>query len=200
VETIPLIVVAFFGLSVTAIYSVPPIRTRNGILKDFTAGLSTPITFLGGWVAIKGWFINTEVLMLFCVYFILTSCAGMLADIHDIKGEKVVGCKTLPVEIGIKNTFNLSFFMIILSVLIILILIAMEWFNRYFTILGLFSIFWDIFLYAGCYVNFDPKKGREWNQKLLIGLTLYTIAIIIGSGINMKEEILKLLSEKRNES
>ncbi|MCK4637453.1 MAG: UbiA family prenyltransferase [Methanomicrobia archaeon] len=181
VETIPLIIVAFFGLALTAIYSVPPIRTRRGILKDFIAGLSTPTTFLGGWVAIKGWFINTEALMLLCVYFILASCAGMLADIHDIKGEKVVGCKTLPIKIGIKNTFNLSFFMTILSVLIILILIFMEWLNRYFTILGLFVILWVIFLYAKCFVNFDPEKGREWNQKLLIGLMLYTIAIIIGS-------------------
>ena len=98
-----------------------------------------------------------------------------------MKGEKPEGYKTLPVVIGAKNTFYLSFFMTVLSALGILTLIVLKFFNEYFAILGLAVVFWIIFLHLKGFVDFDPEKGREWNQKLLIGLTLYTIAIIIGS-------------------
>jgi len=182
VETIPLMIVAFFGLALTAIYSIPPIRMRKrGISKDITVGLAAPTAFLGGWMAVKGWSVGIEPLVLVSGYILLFACSQMLADIHDMKGEKTVGCKTLPVTIGIKNTFNLSFFMGILSVLVIPIPIIMGWFNKYYTAIGAFVMFWTIFVYAGCFVNFDPEKGREWNNKLLIGVTLYTIAIILGS-------------------
>ncbi len=182
VETIPLMIVAFFGLALTAIYSVPPIRMRKmGILKDITVGLAAPTAFLGGWVAIRGWSIGIEPLVLVSGYVLLFTCSQMLADIHDMKGEKTAGCRTLPVTIGIKNTFNLSFSLGILSVLVIPIPIIMGWFNKYYTILGAFVMFWIIITYIGCFVNFDPEKGREWNNKLLIGVMLYTIAIIIGS-------------------
>jgi len=182
VKTLPLMTVAFFGLALTAIYSAPPIRMRKrGILKDFTIGLILPVVFLGGWMAIKGWDIPIEIVVISSVYFLLASSSQMLSDIHDMIGEKSAGYRTLPVRIGIKNTFNLSFFMGILSVLFIPIPIIMGWFNKYYMILGGFIIFWVIFVYIRCFFSFDPEKGRKLNEKLLIGLTLYTISIIIGS-------------------
>jgi 4-hydroxybenzoate polyprenyltransferase len=182
VETIPLMIVAFFGLALTAIYSAPPIRLRKrGILKDITIGLVALTPFLGGWMAIKGWSVGIEPLILASVYFLLGTCSQMLADIHDMKGEKRAGCKTLPVRIGIKNTFNLSFSLGILSVLVIPIPVVMGWFNKYYTVLGAFVMFWIVFVYTKCLINFDPEKGRGWNNKLIIGVMLYSIAIIIGS-------------------
>jgi len=182
VETVPLMIVAFFGLALTAIYSVPPIRTKKrGILKDISIGLAGPTAFLGGWVAIKGWSISIEFAVLVFVYILLGTCSQMLADIHDMKGEKRAGCRTLPVRIGIKNTFNLSFSLGILSVLFIPIPVIVGWFNKYYTALGVFTMFWIVFVYIKCLVNFDPEKGRDWNNKVLIALALYTIAIIIGS-------------------
>ncbi|MCK4432347.1 MAG: UbiA family prenyltransferase [Methanomicrobia archaeon] len=182
VETVPLMTIAFFGLVLTAIYSIPPIRMRKrGILKDITVGLAPSTAFLGGWVAIKGWSVSIEFLVLVSVYFLLLVCSQMLADIHDMKGEKTVGWKTLPVTIGVRNTLNLSLFLGILAALFISLPIFNGWFNRYYTILGGFIIFWIVFVYVKCLVNFDPEKGREWNEKLLIGVMLYSIAIIIGS-------------------
>jgi len=182
VETIPLMIVAFFGLALGAIYSVPPINTRKrGILKNITIGLTFPTAFLGGWVAIEGWSITVKPLILISVYFFLLISESLLADIHDIVGEKRFGYKTLPVRIGIKNTSNLSFFMGILSALIIPIPFVMGCFNKYYMVLGAFVMFWIIFLHLKCRINFDPEKGRGYHQKLLIGIPLYIIAIIIGS-------------------
>ncbi|HEC95847.1 MAG TPA: hypothetical protein ENI50_02370, partial [Euryarchaeota archaeon] len=177
VETIPLMIVAFFGLALTAIYSVPPIRTKKrGILKNITTTLALPIVFFGGWVAVRGWSISIEPLILVSVIFFLIISESLLADIHDMIGEKRVGCRTLPVRIGIKNTSNLSFFMGILSVLVIPIPIIMGWLNRYYTVLGAFVMFWIIFLLLKYRINFDPEKGRGYHQKLLIGAPLYIIA------------------------
>jgi len=182
VETIPLIIVAFFGLALGAVYSIPPINTRKrGILKNITIGLTFPTAFLGGWVAVKGWSIGIELLVLISVYFFLLISESLLADIHDIIGEKRLGYKTLPVKIGIKNTSNLSFCMGILSALIIPIPFVVGWFNKYYVVLGAFVMFWIIFLHLKCRINFDPEKGRGYHQKLLIGIPLYIIAIIIGS-------------------
>lgn len=182
VETVPLMAAAFFGLTLTAIYSAPPIRMRKrGILKDLTLGFPLPTAFLGGWMAIRGWSISIEAFMIISVYFLLGPCSQMLADIHDMEGEKAAGYKPFPATFGIRNTFYLSFSMGILSALIILIQIISEWFNRYYTILGGFIIFWIVFVYVKCLVDFDPEKGREWNEKLLIGVMLYSIAIVVGS-------------------
>jgi len=182
VETTPLMIVAFFGLALTAIYSVPPIRMRKrGILKNITVGIALPTAFLGGWVAIRGWSVSTEFLVLVSVYFFFQISETLLADIHDMIGEKRVGCRTLPVRIGIKNSFNVSSFMGILSALIIPVPIIMGWFNRYYTVLGLFIMFWIIFLLLKYRINFHPEKGRVYHEKLIIGAPLYTIAIILGS-------------------
>jgi len=182
VETIPLMTVAFFGLALTAIYSVPPIRTKKrGILKNVTVAIGPPTPLLGGWMAIKGSSISIELLILISVIFFLVVCDTLLADIHDMIGEKRVGCRTLPVRIGIKNTLNLSFCMGILSALIIPIPIIMGWFNRYYTILGGLIMFWTIFTLLKYRINFDPEKGREYHQKILIGAPLYIMAIILGS-------------------
>ena len=182
IETIPLMAVAFFGLALGAIYSVPPIHIRKrGILKNIAVGLVIPTAFLGGWVAIKGWSVGIEPLILVSVYFFLSFCVMLWGDIHDIIGEKRFGYKTLPVRIGIKNSFNLSFYMGILSALIIPIPIIMGWFNRYYTVIGAFVMFWIIFLLLWYRINFDPEKGRQYYEKLIIGVPLYTIAIIIGS-------------------
>jgi 4-hydroxybenzoate polyprenyltransferase len=181
-ETIPLMTTAFFGLLLGAIYSTPPIRLRKrGILKDIAIGLVLPIPFLGGWVAVQAWSIGIEPLVLSSVAFFLSAGAQLLSDIHDMKGEKVVGWKTVPVRIGTKNTFNLSFAMGIITVMLIPIPIFMEWFNRIYTVLAVFIILWILFVYIRAFINFDPEKGRVLNQNLLIGVTLYVVAVIIGS-------------------
>ena len=180
VKTLPLMTVAFFGLALTAIYSVPPISTRKrGILKNVTIGLTIPTVFLGGWIAVNGWCMDIKPLILISVFFFLIVCDTLLGDIHDMVGEKRVGCRTLPVRIGIKNTLNFSFSMGIVSVLIIPIPIIMGWFNRYYTILGGFIMFWIIFTLLKYRINFDPEKERHY--PVIIGLPLYAIAIIIGS-------------------
>lgn len=182
VERIPLMIIAFWGVVLTAIYSVPPIRTRKrGILKNITVSFSPITSFLGGWIAIKGWSISIEALVLISVWFFLSISTGLLGDLRDAVGEKKVGCKTLPVQIGIKNSFNVCFFTGILSALIIPIPIIMGWFNIYYTILGSFAIFLIVFTLVKYRMNFDPKKGKQYQDKFIIGLILYNIAIIIGS-------------------
>ncbi len=182
VKTLPLITVAFFGLALTAIYSVPPISTRKrGILKNITVGLTFPTVFLGGWVAVNGWPHNVEPFIIVSVYFFLLISESLQADIHDMIGEKKFGYKTLPVRIGIRNTSNVSFVMGVISALLIPIPALMNWVNRYYMIFGAFVMFWIIFLHLKSRIDFDPEKGRGYHQKLLIGIPLYTIAIIIGS-------------------
>ena len=182
VKTLPLITVAFFGLALTVIYSVPPIQTKKrGILKNITIALAFPTSFLGGWTAIKAWSVNIEPLTVLSVWFFLAISTSLLADIHDIIGDKKAGCKTVPVRIGIENTSKLSLCMGILAALIILIPIFMRWFNKYYTILGLFVMIWIIFLELKYHINFDPEKGKVYESKLIIGIPLYIIAIIIGS-------------------
>ena len=182
VKTLPLITVAFFGLALTVIYSVPPISTRKrGILKNMTIGLTFPTVFFGGWVAVKGWSDSIEPFIIVSVYFFLLISESLQADIHDMIGEKKFGYKTLPVRIGIRNTSNVSFVMGVISASLIPIPALMNWVNRYYMILGAFVMFWIIFLHLKSRIDFDPEKGRGYHQKLLIGIPIYTIAIIIGS-------------------
>ncbi|HEC86466.1 MAG TPA: hypothetical protein ENI49_01135, partial [Thermoplasmatales archaeon] len=182
VERIPLMIIAFWGVVVTAIYSVPPIRTRErGVLKNITVTFSPITSFLGGWVSIKGWYINTEAILLITTWFFLYISLSLIGDIRDAAGEAEVRCKTLPVRIGIKNTFKISFFIGILSALLIFLPVVLNMLNRYYTILGLIAIFCILFILVRYYMVFDPKKGKFYQDKFFIGATLYTIAVIIGS-------------------
>ena len=182
VKTYPLMIVAFFGLLLGFIYSAPPIRTRKrGIFKDITVGLAPSTTFLGGWVAVRAWNIDTEFFVLVSVYFFLLVCSQMLADIHDMKGEITAEWKTLPVQIGVKKTFYFSLVIGILATVSVSIPIFLSWFNEYYTIIGTVLILWILSIYIRAFLNFDPEKGRVWNENLLMGVFIYSIAIIVGS-------------------
>lgn len=178
----PLITVALFGVVLTALYSAPPIRLRRrGILKDVAIGLVLPLPFFGGWTAITGWSLGIKPIVVALVYFLLSAGAQLLADIHDMKGEKRAGWQTVPVKLGVKKAFYLSLFMGMLAVLIIPIPALMGWFNRMYIPIGAGIMILVISLYAKSFTNFNPEMGRKLNERLLMGTTFYVMAVIIGS-------------------
>jgi len=182
VKTLPLMTVAFCGLALTAMYSAPPVRLRKrGILKDTAIGLVLPLPFFGGWIAIAGWTIDIRPVVVALVYFLLSAGAQLLADIHDMKGEKRAGWQTVPVKLGVKKAFYLSLSMGMLAVLIIPIPALMGWFNWMYMPIGAGIMILIISLYAKSFTNFNPEMGRKLNERLLMGTTFYVIAVIIGS-------------------
>lgn len=182
VKEIPLIIVALFGLFLTIIYSIPPIRMRKrGILKNFTVGLALPTAFLGGSVAFQGWAVGSASWEVISVLFLIAACSQMLADVHDVEGEKAVGVKTLPARIGLKNTFTISLIMGLLAALIILLSVFTQDFNIAYAILSGIVVALILMVYGKFLIHFDPEEGRQGNEKLLMGMSLYIVAVIIGS-------------------
>jgi 4-hydroxybenzoate polyprenyltransferase len=89
----------------TYIYSVPPLRTKqHGMWANITIAIPRGVLLkVAGWSAVKTvvgiepWFIGT-------IFGLFLLGASTTKDFSDMEGDRLGGCKTLPILYGVKRT------------------------------------------------------------------------------------------------
>ena len=108
--------------------------------------------------------------------FIISLAREIIKDIEDIKGDAKVGCKTLPVVLGIKNTKTIVTILTIISFLLLFFVQIKCFQTGYKLLLWYFLIAIQIpFIYLVCKIYKASKK-----QDYSFLSTLYKIIMLAG--------------------
>ncbi|ACF13053.1 bacteriochlorophyll/chlorophyll synthetase [Chloroherpeton thalassium ATCC 35110] len=146
------------GLIMGYIYSAPPFKLKRNVLTSAPAvGISySLITWLSGNALYAD--IRIEVVYMALINALMTIGLIFLNDFKSVEGDRAGGLKSLPVMIGPRNTYVVSFFFVDLP-FIWFIYLMHQWgftFMFYFSAVSLVIIFvMQMVLY------FDPKDGAK---------------------------------------
>ncbi len=90
------------------LYSAEPIRLKKRFLmKQFTIALGTTFCILMG--AVAGGGANAATLYMGIIHFIVNMGINPIMDVRDIRGDRIMGLKTIPVVWGPEATVRLYF-------------------------------------------------------------------------------------------
>jgi geranylgeranylglycerol-phosphate geranylgeranyltransferase len=93
--TVFLLVIFFLILGV--LYSLPPIRFKDGLFANFCWGLGMAITILAG---ASIWALNTASIVAAFILGFLTAGCGLTKDLKDLEGDRAMNVHTLPIILG----------------------------------------------------------------------------------------------------
>jgi len=147
-----------FGLVLGYIYSAPPIKLKTNVLLSAPAvGISySLITWIAGNIIYSD--LRPEVLAMAIINALVAIGLIFLNDFKSIEGDKAKGLKSLPVMIGVRNTYLVSFLIIDLP-LIWFVYLMKAWgfeFMFYFSLVSLaIIIVMQVLLYR------DPEDGAR---------------------------------------
>jgi 4-hydroxybenzoate polyprenyltransferase len=96
--------IVLVAAAMTVLYSVPPVRTkRHGVLANVTIAIPRGVLLkVAGWSAVKTvagvepWFIGG-------VFGLFLLGATTTKDFADIEGDRLGGCRTLPIVFGVRR-------------------------------------------------------------------------------------------------
>ena len=90
------------------LYSAEPIRLKKRFLmKQFTIALGTTFCILIG--AVAGGGVTSATLYMGIIHFIVNMGINPIMDVRDIRGDRIMGIKTIPVVWGPEATVRLYF-------------------------------------------------------------------------------------------
>src|SRR5262249_31092982 len=98
-------VLAFIATIFTWVYSAPPLRTkRRGIWANITIAIPRgTLLKVAGWSTVKPvWGLEPCYIGLIFVLFLLG--ASTTKDYSDIEGDRADGCRTLPIQYGVRKS------------------------------------------------------------------------------------------------
>jgi len=96
------------GLVLGYLYSAEPIRLKKRFLmKQFTIALGTTFCIMIG--AVAGGGITSATLYMSIIHFIVNMGINPIMDVRDIRGDRIMGLKTIPVVWGPEATVRLYF-------------------------------------------------------------------------------------------
>ncbi|MDX2129500.1 MAG: (bacterio)chlorophyll synthase [Chloroherpetonaceae bacterium] len=146
------------GLLMGFIYSAPPFKLKRNVLTSAPAvGLSYSfITWVSGNLIYTE--LRTEVLAMALINTFVAIGLIFLNDFKSIEGDKSQGLKSLPIMIGVKNTYLVSFLIIDIP-LIWFVTLMHQWgftFMFWFSLVSFILIFiMQVLLYR------DPQNGAQ---------------------------------------
>ncbi|MDY6964933.1 MAG: UbiA family prenyltransferase [Halobacteriota archaeon] len=173
---------AIVGLFFTYSYSAPPFRlAARGILGDLTVAAAESIAFIGGWTAVVGWRYETVSLVVALMIGTLCMVGKTAVDIVDVKGDKESGRVTLPMQIGIINTFNIAVSFAIFEVLLFLIIYPLDGMNLLYLPIGLIGLVVTFMALFNLRKDFGEETGRRYTDMLVLPIFIFLIGVIVGS-------------------
>ena len=90
------------------LYSAEPIRLKKRFLmKQFTIALGTTFCIMMG--AVAGGGATSATLYMFIIHFIVNMGINPIMDVRDIRGDRIMGIKSMPVVWGPEATVRLYF-------------------------------------------------------------------------------------------
>lgn len=101
-------ILVLFGLAISIVYSMPPLRFRNNFLGNISMGAGMVISFLVGYSAIGGFSFNLEknALLFLLIAFLYTTIGTTVKDIKDLRSDATFGVKNLFTVFGKKKGKN----------------------------------------------------------------------------------------------
>src|SRR5262249_33742905 len=88
----------------TYAYSVPPFRTKQrGMLANLTIAIPRGVLLkVAGWSAVKT-VVGLEPWMIGVIFGLFLLGASTTKDFADMEGDRLGGCRTLPIEYGVRK-------------------------------------------------------------------------------------------------
>jgi len=146
------------GLLMGYIYSAPPFKLKRNVLTSAPAvGLSYSfITWVSGNLIYTE--LRTEVLAMALINMFVAIGLIFLNDFKSIEGDKSHGLKSLPIMIGVKNTYFISF--LIIDIPLVCFVTLMHQWN--FTFMFWFSLFsFTLIFLMQVLLYRDPQNGAQ---------------------------------------
>ena len=149
---------------------------KKALLSEFSASLLMISFFVG--LSVLNWRIDLTLILFVTYIFTIDLTREIIKKMTTIKGDLIVGEKSIPIFFGIKKSKYIIFFLMLSSLSAILFLIPSiihKLFSYYF-ILAFIIILFSIYL-----LNF-AKTSSQYNRinnvyKILIGLGILSIAL-----------------------
>lgn len=164
-----MILLALFNTFVAFVYAWKIKRTFLGHFVDSWLAAST---FLFGALFVN---ISATIIFLFSMSYLANLGREITKGIEDIKGDKKIGAKTLPVVLGKILSSWVAIFFIIFAIAISLIPYFFNLLNINYLLLVIFADL--IFLFSCFILLFNPAKS----QKIMkIAMFLAIIAFLVG--------------------
>ncbi|GEM_PF-1550168 len=175
----------FFILSIYIIlgilYSTEPIKLKKRFpMKRIVIASGIALTNLAGAYAVGA--INPAILYLTILNFAIFAGVGPIVDIRDIKGDRVIGVKTIPIVLGPEMTVRLAIGVLIASNIATILGYSKIGFNIVMPILfSLVIITWIYVMYPLMKRWSDPIYLNKIIQKRILPLFLILqIIMLIG--------------------
>jgi len=175
---VPLMTGILYSANVFSVFGIPRLKDIF-LVKSLIVASSWTIctTFLPA-LYLNG---NFEMMwFVFPFFFIKIVINTVLFDVRDVKGDSLNGVKTVPVVIGIVKTRQLL--LILQSILVVLLILFLELFSKYYVILLLSMIYGYLYIMHFC--NEDSHSGASWDVLLDGEWIITSIGVWIYFGIN----------------
>jgi geranylgeranylglycerol-phosphate geranylgeranyltransferase len=173
---------AFLGLAI--VYSHPRIQLKKMFL------VKTIITAAGGFIAslmgaLAVQHISYVGISASVIFFLMYFINGPLGDIGDINGDKKGGRRTIPIVLGVKNTFGVIFGAVSLMALILVVNYSFFGLHVSGLVLGLMICVFIAFRMKKLFSQYENKKKlSQTRTSVRIGIFAIQISMLIGMTVN----------------
>ena len=171
---------AILGLIVTYVYSAPPLRmVGRSILSPITIAAGFIFSLAGGWAAVRGWEYDPAIGVLSLLIILASVIAKNVADIADVEDDIHSERLTLPMQIGVDRTFNLSVFLVPFEFIMIFTLYFVGDLNIFYPTIVSIAVIITVFAMLSFGRNFS--EGRKYSYMLLLPVIIFLISTVVGS-------------------
>jgi len=169
---------AIVGLAAAWAYSAPPLRLkRDGWLGNAAVGLCYEgLPWFTGAAALLGAVPDASILILALLYSIGAHGIMTLNDFKSIKGDTLMGIRSLPVQLGIRNASWLACVVMAVPQIFVIFLLASWHQLSYAAGVGVLLVA-QILLMPRLLA--DPKKYASWYNAT--GTTFYVLGMLVSA-------------------
>lgn len=173
-------VFAILGLIVTYTYSAPPFRmVGRSILSPLTIAAGLIFSLAGGWASVREFEYDPALGILSLMIIFASVIAKNIADIADVEDDIHSERLTLPMQIGVDRTFNLSVLLVPFEFIMISTLYFIGDLNIFYLIIVSIAVIITIF--AMISFGRDFSEGRKYSYMLLLPVIIFLISTVVGS-------------------
>ncbi len=169
---------ACFGLVLGWLYSAPPVRLkRNGWWSNAACGLCyESLPWFTGAAAVAGTMPDGRVVALAALYGIGAHGIMTLNDFKSVEGDRALGLRSLPVQLGIKRSAQLACFVMAAPQAVVIALLG-YWQRPVHAAIVAALLFVQFALMVRLVAS--PRERAAWYNAT--GTTLYVLGMLAGA-------------------
>ncbi len=172
--SVPFFWIAVFNFLVSTLYAWK--LKKIAIIGNITDSFLAAVTFLAGGLIAGSFFdiLNSPVLVLAFIAFLTTMGREIFKDVEDMKGDKALGARTLPILAGGAISMNIARMFAALGALSAVLPYMTQMFGEYYIISAMPCM--CVLLYSATLK--DPKRAQKMVK---IGMFLGIFAFLVGA-------------------